>query len=124
MRCRRVLIVEDDEAIRETLRLSLELEGYQVSTASNGQEAIDTLSGEEAPCVILLDLMMPVMNGWEFIEYTQKDPRLSRIPVLIVTAYYEQAKKLKADGVIKKPIDLDVLMKTLDRYFEPVSRMA
>jgi CheY-like chemotaxis protein len=98
--CKRVLVVEDEDVIRETFGLALELEGYKVFTAANGKEALDLLSKIPAPCLILLDLMMPVMNGWEFIEAVQKDASLSTIPVVVVTAYGDQAKKIQAAGLL------------------------
>jgi CheY-like chemotaxis protein len=116
MPCKNILIVEDDAAIRETLRFVVELEGYKVFTASNGQEGLALLPQMETPCLILLDLMMPVMNGWEFIDALRKDMLLMSIPVVIVSAYGEQAKGLKAKDVIKKPVDLDVLFRTIKKW--------
>ncbi len=112
-----VLIVEDDEGIREAMRLMLELEGYRVATASNGKEGLDALERRQAPCVILLDLMMPVMDGWEFAEAIQKRPALSRIPLYVVTAFTDRTKPLPgALGVLNKPVEIDVLLSTVDRY--------
>jgi CheY-like chemotaxis protein len=80
----RVLIVEDDEAIRETLRELLEFEGFEVATAANGREAVSQLQRTERPCLILLDLMMPVMNGWEFLRKRREDLTIATIPVVVV----------------------------------------
>lgn len=116
MQCKNVLIVEDDEGIRETLRLALELEGYSVFSAANGQEGLDILPKIERPCLILLDLMMPVMDGWRFVEILDEDTILAAIPVVVVTAFAERAKSIHARGILKKPIDLDVLLATVKRY--------
>jgi two-component system, OmpR family, response regulator CpxR len=113
-----VLVVEDDFAIRETLRELLEDEGYDVSWASNGQEALDLLA-RRAPRVILLDLMMPVMDGWEFRLAQRRDPALARIPVVVISADHALDQKVAAlavDGWLAKPFELDALLTTLQRY--------
>ena len=116
-KCQSILIVEDDEGIRNALRLALELEGYQVFTASNGKEGLELLPKMPVPCLILLDLMMPVMNGWEFaLALEEKDMILATIPVVVVTAFADQAKTIKAKGVIKKPVDLEVLFQMVKRW--------
>ncbi len=114
--CRSVLIVEDDDGIRDALRFSLELEDYQVFVASNGKEGLELLPKIPAPCLILLDLMMPVMSGWEFAAALEKDMVLATIPVVLVTAYADEAKTVKAKGIIKKPVDLDVLLASVKRW--------
>ena len=112
-----ILIIEDDEGIRTSLRLALEFEGYTVFTAANGKEGLDVLPTMPRPCLILLDLMMPVMNGWEFIKALEEgDVTLATIPVVIVTAFAEQAQALKSKGVIKKPVDLDVLFQAVKKW--------
>ena len=112
-----VLIIEDDHDIRETFKQLLELEGYTVATASNGKEGIDILNKMQSPCLILLDLMMPVMNGWEFLSAQKADERLSKIPVVVVTAVgKESAESPSATGYIKKPVELEVLLETVKQY--------
>jgi CheY-like chemotaxis protein len=108
------LIVEDDEGIRETLRFALELEQYEVFTAANGHEGLQQLSQIPRPNLILLDLMMPVMNGWEFADALEKDMLLMTIPVVLVTAYGDRADSIRAHGVVKKPVDLDSLLQTVE----------
>jgi signal transduction histidine kinase/CheY-like chemotaxis protein len=81
-----VLVVEDDETIRLILREVLEDEGYRVVTAQNGREALEILSSGARPCVILLDLMMPVMNGWQLLEALHQRGDLARLPVVVVSA--------------------------------------
>src|SRR5262245_55690503 len=83
-----VLVVEDEQESRETLRELLELEGYVVETAVNGQEALDKLKHVD-PCLILLDLFMPVMDGWQFLDRLSADGRLSRIKVVVTTSAAE-----------------------------------
>ncbi|MBC7545053.1 MAG: response regulator, partial [Candidatus Sericytochromatia bacterium] len=80
-----ILIVEDDIDIRETLAEILADEGYSVASAANGLDAISYLQTEAMPCVILLDLMMPVMSGWEFRAKQQQDPTLAGIPVVVLS---------------------------------------
>jgi CheY-like chemotaxis protein len=114
-----LLIVEDDFDIRDTLAQILEEEGYRVLGASNGQEALDQLKNGEVPCLILLDLMMPVMNGWQFRAEQLKDPRLAAIPVVIISAdaaVHEKVGSLSAVAVMKKPIQLERLLEIVGKY--------
>jgi CheY-like chemotaxis protein len=113
-----VMVIEDDFAIRETLRELLEDEGYGVVWASNGQEALAQLE-RHTPRLILLDLMMPVMDGWEFRSAQRRDPVLARIPVVVISADHALDQKvpaLAADGWLAKPFELDALLATLRRY--------
>lgn len=115
----RVLIVEDDNSIREDLAALLRDEGYAVETASNGVEAWDRLVNSPPPCLILLDLMMPVMNGREFRIKQLADQSLSTIPVILLTGVAEPvtaASDLRVAGVIKKPFRIAPLLDTLHRY--------
>ena len=115
--CESILIVEDDTEIRESLQELLELDGYKVFTANNGQEAIDSLQSMPHPCLILLDMMMPVMNGWAFLEHRRSHDLLAIIPVIIVSAATEtRLSGLETQGIVKKPIDLDVLLKWIKQY--------
>ena len=118
MSCKSILIVEDDADIRESLHDVLEVEGYEVFAVANGQEALDRLKILPTPCLVLLDLMMPVMNGWEFLEAKQGDLKIAPIPVVIVSAVIDQAKaKSKAAaGFIKKPIELNTLLEVVRQY--------
>ena len=81
-----VLIVDDDRAVLNALSELLEGEGYAVATAMDGVEALDQLRGGLRPCVILLDLMMPGMDGWDFRHEQMKDPELKNFPVVVITA--------------------------------------
>ena len=110
-----VLVVEDDRDTREMLERFLELEGFGVRTAANGEAALAALSGGRRPRVILLDLMMPVMNGWEFREVQRRHPDLASIPVVVVTAAGPRAEipSIPADGWLSKPVDFDALLETI-----------
>jgi CheY-like chemotaxis protein len=110
----RVLIVEDDEDIREFMGVLLRFHGYETSAAANGAEALDRLA-EEHPCVILLDVMMPVMDGWEFRARQLADPALADIPVVCITAMFdpeEVASRLHV-RCLSKPVDFPILLDTV-----------
>lgn len=113
---KRILVVEDEQVIRETFQLALEIEGYQVDVASNGKEGLDLLCAIPKPCLILLDLMMPVMNGWEFMDEIKKIPALADIPIVVVTAFSEKARGIKEHVVLPKPVDLTVLFSTVEKW--------
>ncbi|MCZ7687359.1 MAG: response regulator [Sandaracinaceae bacterium] len=106
-----VLIVEDDPDIRETLQHILESAGYEAPAAANGREALDRLARMKAPCLVLLDLMMPVMDGWAFLKALDQDEALAGVPIVIVSAYTDRAGSLeRAAQVLKKPVDIQALM--------------
>jgi len=107
-----VLIVEDEDDIRELLAGLLEADGYRVLRARNGQEALALLHGPRRPCLIVLDLMMPVMDGRAFLRARRADPAASRLPVIIITAYGQDVDfaGLGAAGLVPKPFDLDALL--------------
>ena len=109
--CKSVLIVEDEPSIRENLQLLLEMEGYSVFTATNGEEGLKVLHTIPRPCLILLDLLMPVMNGMEFLEAKSHEDAIAAIPVCIVSAVANKPDMSNAAGFIKKPIELDGLLK-------------
>ena len=112
-----ILVVEDNDDVREMMSVTLELEGHDVVTAANGQQALDKLHRGTEPCMILLDLMMPVMNGWQFQEEVAKDPKLADIPVVVVSAMPgERCRRLPAAAFIPKPIDVDKLLDVVCEY--------
>lgn len=116
-KCATVLIVEDDRDIREALQQAIELEGYNVEVAENGAVGLEKLAVVQRPCLVLLDLMMPVMNGLEFLNALHADEMLATIPVLMVTAYGKMAAEARGTvGLVKKPIDLDVLLNFVKQY--------
>ena len=108
---RTILVVDDDPDILQTLALCLSTEGYRVTMAANGQEALTLLERDEPAC-ILLDLMMPVMDGWQFVAEIEKRG-LRKAPLLILSAdraVQGHANKLRADAFLAKPFDLDELL--------------
>jgi CheY-like chemotaxis protein len=114
-----LLVVEDDHELCETWAAVLEGEGYHVATASNGQEALDYLRSAPPPGLILLDLIMPVMDGWEFRQQQQQDPVLADIPVLIVTGGRvpkHRRSMVDAAGYLLKPVDHRTLLDAVARY--------
>jgi two-component system, chemotaxis family, chemotaxis protein CheY len=111
-----VLIVDDDATITSVLEFLLVDSGYEVRTAGDGRAALQ-LSEERRPDLILLDLMMPVMNGWEVMTQLRDDPELRHIPVLILSADQNVGRKatdLGAEGYIAKPFDIDDLLSRVD----------
>ena len=93
------------------------LEGYAVETAANGKIALERLSAGASPGVILLDLMMPVMDGWQFRQAQVRDSRLSRIPVIVVSAAgRERTTQIQADDYLAKPVNLDELLARVTHY--------
>lgn len=115
----KVLVVDDDYAVLDSMKDVLEDEGYEVFLAANGLEALKELWKGTRPCVILLDLMMPVMNGWEFREVQLRDGGLAAIPTIIVTAHNraeESAAELKAASCIRKPVRPDALLEAIGRF--------
>jgi CheY-like chemotaxis protein len=113
-----VFVVEDDVDVRDALTQVLELEGFRVRAAANGREAMDRMRGTPLPSVILLDLMMPVMDGWQFRAEQMRDPRLAKIPVIIISADHSQSDKaaLSAAAFLRKPIDVERLLALLRLY--------
>jgi CheY-like chemotaxis protein len=105
--CPRVLVVEDNEATREAFSLVLGL-GDQVVTASDGRAALEWLRTHARPCVIVLDLMMPIMDGYQFRREQRRDESLASIPVIVCTAAGERSirrEQLQAAGYLAKPVD-------------------
>lgn len=102
-----VLVVEDDRDSRELVGLLLELHGYRVLLAPDGAAALEVLQNER-PCVILLDLMMPKMNGWQFRDVQRADDRLRSIPVVVMSAdgnAEREARAVEAQACLRKPLD-------------------
>jgi len=110
----RLLLIEDDTSIRLALADMLGDEGFAVTTAINGRAALDQLRHAPPPDVILLDLMMPVMDGWEFRVEQRSDPMLSSIPLLAMSADLSaKARAIAADGYVRKPIDFPEMLRQL-----------
>ena len=95
----------------------LELEGFQVELAANGRQALDRLTAGMHPCVILLDLMMPVMDGWQFRREQIRDRELAGIPVIVVSAAgRERIAEIDANAYLTKPVDLEQLLERVSQY--------
>lgn len=117
---RSVLIIEDDADLREMMAQLLTLEGLRASTAVNGHDALEYLRGGNKPDVILLDLMMPVMDGWEFRRHQQDDVRLADIPVVVLSAFdHDRTAEVRASAVLRKPLDFEQLLLLVRRYCPP-----
>lgn len=116
-----VLVVDDDAYIREMLTELLEDEGYQVAGAANGHDALIYLSNVDMlPKLILLDLNMPVMSGWEFRAVQMQDVRLAAIPVVVISASGSEqalAQRLAAEDYLAKPLNFNKLL-TLVAYYD------
>jgi len=118
----RILVIEDDPTIREVLVEVLGEHGYAAVGASNGREALDTLaSSPDRPCVILLDLMMPVMDGRTFREEQLQSPELSAIPVIVISAHVDQTvtSDLNAAAYLRKPVRLAEVLSSVKAYCDP-----
>lgn len=110
-----ILIVEDNTDLRMLYQEALEMEGHSTEVAANGFEALELLKKiKTLPKLILLDLMMPVMDGWEFLSRLRDLPEHSKIPVVICSAAKD--KLPPGTGVVRKPVDLDVLFETIRQY--------
>ncbi|HTU23219.1 MAG TPA: response regulator [Gemmataceae bacterium] len=115
---RSILLVEDDELIRRAMKMVLEWEGYQVSWASNGQEALDYLRAGNHPCLIVLDVMMPVLDGEQFRREQARDPNLASIPVIVVSAA-AFAESVSAAQHIRKPFEVQELLEAIHQQISP-----
>ena len=114
-----ILIIEDEADIRESLADVLELRGYNVVTVVNGREALERLKAGLMPCLIILDLMLPVMSGWEFRRQQLVNDKWANIPTVLVSGIADlpgESQRLHAASFLLKPIDLASLYKTVDRY--------
>lgn len=124
----RILVVDDDSDILALIGHIYETEGYVVDLATNGKEAIDFLRNSvELPSLVLLDLMMPFMDGVGFLQAISDDPELAKLSVVVMSASGEREvlkKGIDASRYIKKPIDLDTLVKTAQKYCGPASTSA
>jgi CheY-like chemotaxis protein len=114
-----VLGVEDDPDIRQELEEMLDAGGHQVRTASNGREALAVLDRVSAPCLVLLDLMMPVMSGFAFLEELTRRADKERVSVLLISANAQVERVARGTGVVgfvRKPFDLDDVLALVDDH--------
>ena len=110
-----LLIVEDEEDLREMLRDALERRGFHVVTASNGQEALAAIPQIKHLCLVLLDLFMPEMNGWDFFDALKSKLDWQKIPVIITTSAPDRAPA-GADRVLQKPLSLDRVVAAVQEF--------
>ena len=114
-----LLVIENEPSAREATTLLLQLEGFQVAAAADGREGLDYLAKGLHPDLILLDMIMPGMDGWAFLRELKQDPVLAQIPVVIVTAIgganAAWAASIGATGWVRKPVDISELMNTIRR---------
>ncbi len=114
-----VLIVDDDTDIRDTICMVLEHKGYRALGAANGAEALELLGAGDPVDLILLDMMMPVMDGWGFRNSQPEGPAFVTIPVVVLTGdgrASSKAEAIGAAGYLRKPLDLDDLLATVARH--------
>ena len=119
--CQSILVVEDDDDIRNAIVDLLETEGYSTESAVNGKDALEKLQIIPKPCLVLLDMMMPIMNGREFLDTVMKDSHLAPIPVLIVSAVADKTNTEGSVGFLKKPIDIEVVLKVVAQYCNSIT---
>ncbi|HXH30668.1 MAG TPA: response regulator [Bacteriovoracaceae bacterium] len=111
-----VMVVEDDDDIRNVMVDLLESEGYRTQAATNGLEALKILNNTPKPSLVLLDMMMPIMNGRQFLDVVSADTHLARIPVVIVSAIADKTNTEGSVAFLKKPIDIDNFLKVVAQY--------
>lgn len=121
---KKVLVIEDDEAIRFTVKQLLEDEGFDVDIAVNGKEAVAILEEKQLPDIIVLDIVMPKMDGWQFLEYMDKQAHMN-IPIVVMSAARDAEKKLPPQvRFLQKPFNIaDFIgaMKTSNRVFSTIA---
>jgi CheY-like chemotaxis protein len=110
-----IVVVDDDLPALDALTELLETDGYQVRQADNGQEALEAMKSSEPPALILLDLSMPVMDGWEFMRRQRLEPSIAHIPVVVITSLVS-AVPAEAKALISKPINVNRLMLLVQKY--------
>lgn len=112
-----ILVVDDDPAIRDVVADILSMSDYDVQTAANGAEALEQIR-QEQPAAVLLDLMMPIMDGWEFLRHCRREPPCAPVPVAIMSAARDAsavAHELGAQAFLAKPFELDDVLCVVDR---------
>ena len=110
-----VLVIEDEEDLREMMRDALELNGYSVVTATDGRDALAKLNAIQAPCLVILDLLMPEMNGWDFFAQMRQRPELAAVPVVVHSSAPGQAPP-GVTRVLQKPLMFERLLAVVKEY--------
>lgn len=111
-----ILLVEDDAAIRQTMVALLQHEGYVVHSVGNGQEALNFLEKKTYPCLVFLDLQMPVMDGWTFLEHLKQANQLAHIPVVIVSAVADRTSFTGVVAKVSKPFEVEAVLGLARQY--------
>jgi CheY-like chemotaxis protein len=112
-----VLVVDDDDDLRDTVQMLLEESGFSVTVAANGRAALERVQAGPRPDVILLDLMMPEMNGWQFLAHAREDAALGTIPIVIMTAHKSiDVPGVRPEDVLHKPFDAGKLLAMVARH--------
>lgn len=114
-----ILVIEDDKDIRDSLSTLLSMEGYEVRTANNGQEGLVALREPPPPNLVLLDLMMPVKDGYQYSEEHHQDAKLANVPIVVMSAdarLDQKKEKLQARAYLRKPLDIDELLNMVQRF--------
>ena len=110
---KQLLLVEDDADAAEALAILLELKGYGISRAGNGLEALAQLEADRSIALVILDLMMPVMDGITFLRHLEADARLAKVPVIVASAM-TPPEPIKVATIMRKPIDFDTLLRAVE----------
>lgn len=114
-----VLLVDDDADLRDAIADLLRIRGYTVTTAEDGHAALEVIGRNTLPCIVLLDLVMPGMDGWKLLAVLRGDPLLATIPVVIASAHAATHAPLGTAGVLPKPFDLSELFAIVERHCGP-----
>jgi DNA-binding response OmpR family regulator len=118
-----ILVIEDDDGIRDSLYCYLEIANATVITCADGKHAVDYLMVHPQPTLIILDLAMPKMNGWEFRSWQKRHPTLSKVPVIVYTAFHwtqEQQDQLQAAAYMSKPFNLVDMKETIEKVIAEI----
>ena len=117
---KKILIVDDDPRNIFALKLSLKARGFEIESADSAQKAIDLLKKSNDVDLVLMDMMMPEMDGYEAIKIIRKDQKINQLPVISVTAQampedFQKCIDAGADDYVKKPVDMDILMSAIEK---------
>lgn len=115
----KVLVVDDDDALRDIVAEAIADAGFAVEQAENGEVALAKMRAD-SPCVVLLDLMMPVMDGWQVVSEMQADPALAGVPVCVISAQ-DKTPPPRADRFLRKPVTLAELVSAVSTYCKPLT---
>jgi CheY-like chemotaxis protein len=113
---RTALVIEDNQAIRESIQMALELEGIDVVVAENGKAGLAALNRINNPGIIFLDLMMPIMNGFQFMDHLRDHPRAPAIPIVVISAFPDTVFSVPVEAKLMKPLSLDDLLAYAFKY--------